>query len=145
MLESFRNNGNIYTSIWEYRVGKLFYWILTQIFCFRLMIHLFSLAVPLIMMMYLIYMTFLMFIPIMGRSGSSLNPDLIIGYKAASMTLATLSFICPLFMVLKKPPAVITTLYMTTILSVILVVTTRLGFPYSGQLGYEVSNFRVQN
>ena len=109
------------------------------------MIHLFSLAVPLIMMMYLIYMTFLMFIPIMGRSGSSLNPDLIIGYKAASMTLATLSFICPLFMVLKKPPAVITTLYMTTILSVILVVTTRLGFPYSGQLGYEVSNFRVQN
>ena len=109
------------------------------------MIHLFSLAVPLIMMMYLIYMTFLMFIPIMGRSGSSLNPDLIIGYKAASMTLATLSFICPLFMVLKKPPAVITTLYMTTILSVILVVTTNLGFPYSGQLGYEVFNFRVQN
>ena len=109
------------------------------------MIHLFSLAVPLIMMMYLIYMTFLMFIPIMGRSGSSLNPDLIIGYKAASMTLATLSFICPLFMVLKKPPQVMTTLYMTTFLSVILVVTTRLGFPYSGQLSYEVFNFRVQN
>ena len=61
------------------------------------------------------------------------------------MTLATLSFICPLFMVLKKPPAVITTLYMTTILSVILVVITRLGFPYSGQLGYEVSNLWVQN
>ena len=36
-----------------------------------------------------------------------------------------------------------TTLYMTTFLSVILVVTTRLGFPYSGQLGYEVYNFRV--
>ena len=109
------------------------------------MIHLFSLAVPLIMMMYLIYMTFLMFIPIMGRAGSSLNPDLIIGYKAASMTLATLSFICPLFMVLKKPPSVMTTLYMTTFLSVILVVTTRLGFPYSGQLGYGVSNLWVQN
>lgn len=96
-----------------------------------LVIHLFSLAIPLIMMMYLIYMTFLMFIPIMGRSGSFLNPDLIIGYKAASMTLATLSFICPLFMVMHRPPAVMTTLYMVTFFSVILVVTTRLGFPYS--------------
>ena len=38
-----------------------------------------------------------------------------------------------------------TTLYMTTFLSVILVVTTRLGFPYSGQLGYGVSNLWVQN
>ena len=60
------------------------------------------------------------------------------------MTLATLSFICPLFMVLKKPPQVMTTLYMTTFLSVILVVTTRLGFPYSGQLGYEVYNLWVR-
>lgn len=32
-----------------------------------LVIHLLSLAVPLMMMMYLIYMTFVMFIPIMGR------------------------------------------------------------------------------
>lgn len=96
-----------------------------------LVIHLFSLAIPLIMMMYLVYMTFLMFIPIMGRSGSGINPDLIIGYKAASMTLATLSFICPLFMVMNRPPAVMTTLYLTTFISVILVVTTRLGFPYS--------------
>ena len=96
-----------------------------------LVIHLFSLTIPLIMMMYLIYMTFLMFIPIMGRSGSFINPDLIIGYKATSMTLATLSFICPLFMVMNRPPAVMNTLCMATFVSVILVVTTRLGFPYS--------------
>lgn len=99
--------------------------------CKWLVIHLFSLTVPLIMMMYLIYMTFAMFIPIMGRSGSFVNPDLIIGYKAASMTLATISFLCPLVMVMNKPSNVITTLYMTTIISVILVVTTSLGFPYS--------------
>jgi hypothetical protein len=100
-----------------------------------LVIHLFSLTIPLIMMMYLIYMTFTMFIPIMGRSGSFINPDLIIGYKAASMTLATISFICPLVMVMNKTPAVMTTLYMTTFVTVCLVVTTRLGFPYSGEPG----------
>ena len=72
-----------------------------------------------------------MFIPIMGRSGSSLNPDFIIGYKAAAMTLATLSFICPLFMVMKRPTAIINTLYMVTFTTVILVISTRLGFPYS--------------
>jgi hypothetical protein len=40
--------------------------------------------------MYLIYTTFTMFVPIMGRAGSAVNPDLLIGYKAASMTLATM-------------------------------------------------------
>lgn len=51
------------------------------------------------------------------------------------MTLATLSFICPLFMVMNKPPAVMTTLYMTTFITVVLVVTTRVGFPYSADPG----------
>ena len=98
-----------------------------------LVIHLVSLAIPLVMMMYLIYMIFVMFIPIMGRSGSFINPDLIIGYKAASMTLATISFLCPLVMVLKNPSRVITVLYMTTFVTVIAVITTSLGFPYSAK------------
>lgn len=96
-----------------------------------LAIHLFSLTVPLLMMMYLVYMTFSMFIPIMGRSGSFVNPDLIIGYKAASMTLATLSFICPLFMVMKRPSIVMNALCFIMVLSVFFVASTRLGFPYS--------------
>jgi len=97
--------------------------------------HLTSLVVPLILNMYLIYTTFVMFIPIMGRAGSVMNPDLIIGYKAASMTLATISFICPLAMVMNKPMNVIVTLYISTLVTLILVVTTRLGFPYSGVEG----------
>ena len=83
------------------------------------------------MMMYLIYMTFVMFIPIMGRYGSSGNPEFLIGWKSTFMTLATLSFICPLFMVMKKTHIVPSILNITTILSVILVVATPLGFPYS--------------
>lgn len=86
-----------------------------------LMVHLSSLCVPLILNMYLIYTTFAMFIPIMGRAGSSINPDLLIGYKAASMALATMSFLCPLVMVMNKPNNVISTLYMSTIITVILV------------------------
>ena len=41
------------------------------------------------------------------------------------------SFLCPLVMVMRKPNNVISTLYMTTIITIILVITTRLGFPYS--------------
>ncbi|XP_040581648.1 endoplasmic reticulum metallopeptidase 1 [Lepeophtheirus salmonis] len=96
-----------------------------------LMIHLISLVIPLIFNMYLINTTFSMFVPIMGRSGSTLNPDLLIGYKAASMTLITMSYICPLVMVMRKPIYVVSALYMSTIITVILVLTTRLGFPYS--------------
>ena len=46
-----------------------------------LFIHLVSLLIPLILNMYLILTTFAMFIPIMGRAGSALNPDIIVGYK----------------------------------------------------------------
>jgi len=98
-----------------------------------LAIHLISLAIPLTMIMYLIYMTFLMFIPIMGRYGSSGNPEFLIGWKSTFMTLATLSFICPLFMVMKKsiPYIVPSVLNIVTVVSVILVTATPLGFPYS--------------
>lgn len=53
-------------------------------------LHFISLTIPLILNMYLIYTTFTMFVPIMGRAGSAVNPDLLIGYKAASMTLASM-------------------------------------------------------
>ena len=96
-----------------------------------LVIHLLSLFVPLTLNMYLINMTFAMFVPIMGRAGSAINPDLLIGYKAAIMSLATMSFLCPLVMVMNKPNNVITTLYMTTLVTAILVCATKLGFPYS--------------
>jgi hypothetical protein len=85
-----------------------------------LVIHLLSLTIPLTMMMYLIYMTFLMFIPIMGRYGSSANPEFLIGWKSTFMTLATLSFICPLFMVMNKTRLVPSILTITTIISVII-------------------------
>lgn len=117
-----------------------------------------SLTVPLILNMYLISLTFTMFVPVMGRSGSTFNPDLVIGFKASVMTLATMrqallmtlqfstfaikiynlqpfhlrgSYLCPLVIVMRKPTNVTTALYMTTIITGILVCTTRLGFPYS--------------
>lgn len=96
-----------------------------------LFIHLGSLLLPLTLNMYLIHTTFTMFIPIMSRAGSALNPDLIIGYKAAGMTLATISFLCPLVMVMKKPTNVIATLYVVTFATMVAALTTQLGFPYS--------------
>ena len=55
-----------------------------------LAIHLSSLFVPLVLSISMTYATFIMFIPIMGRAGSAVNPDLLIGCKAVSMTLATI-------------------------------------------------------
>ncbi len=55
-----------------------------------LAIHLVSLFVPLLLNITMIYATFIMFIPIMGRSGSAINPDLLIGCLTVAMTLATI-------------------------------------------------------
>ena len=95
------------------------------------LVHLLSLLVPLILHMCLVLTTFTMFIPIMSRAGSAVNPDLIIGYKAASMTLAMISFLCPLVMVTERPMRIITCLYVTTMVTMGLCLFTRLGFPYS--------------
>ena len=43
------------------------------------------------------------------------------------MTLATISFLCPLAVVLKKPMNVVVSLYLTTIVAVLAVFTTRIG------------------
>ena len=96
-----------------------------------LIIHLSSLLLPLIMHMYFILITFVMFVPLMGRSGSAVNPDLIIGLKAAVVTLAMISYLCPLAMVVQKPMKVVTTLYILTMLTMGVCFFTKLGFPYS--------------
>ena len=96
-----------------------------------LMIHLLSLLLPLIMHMCLILTTFTMFIPIMSRAGSAVNPDLIIGFKATSMTLSMISFLCPLVMVLEKPMKVCTSLYIITMITMGVCLFTKVGFPYS--------------
>ena len=69
------------------------------------------------------------------RSGSSVNPDLIIGYKSASMTLAMISFLCPLVMVINKPMKVITSLYVTVMVTMFVCLFTKFGFPYSVSQG----------
>lgn len=97
-----------------------------------LIIHLTSLLVPLVLNMYLTLTTFAMFIPIMSRSGSWINPDLIIGYKAVGITLTTISFLCPLAMVIKKPLNVIWSLYLISFFTMVALMTTSVGFPYSG-------------
>jgi hypothetical protein len=43
------------------------------------------------------------------------------------MTLATISYLCPLAMVTKRPMHLITTLYVTTLITLAAVLTTNLG------------------
>jgi len=96
-----------------------------------LILHLTSLSLPLLLSLYLGLTMFTMFIPILGRAGSTLNPDLLIGYKAVALTLACLSFLCPLTVVLRKPVLLITSLYIVTLAAMATAATTQLGFPYT--------------
>eukprot|EP00094_Tigriopus_californicus_P008285 TCALIF_07981-PA protein Name:"Similar to ermp1 Endoplasmic reticulum metallopeptidase 1 (Xenopus laevis)" AED:0.31 eAED:0.31 QI:0/0.9/0.90/0.90/1/1/11/658/673 len=99
-------------------------------------ILLISISFPMLLNMKLMHSAFVMFIPIMGRSGSVLNPDLIIGYKTVALTLGTLSFLCPLTMVVRRTSSILTALYMTVILTCLAVLFTPLGFPFSADKSF---------
>jgi len=51
-----------------------------------------SMFVPLTMTLGVAHATFVLFVPIMGRSGSALNPDLLIGSKSVTFTLASIRY-----------------------------------------------------
>ncbi len=63
--------------------------------------------------------------------------------QAAGMTLATISYLCPLAMVTKKPMHVITTLYVTTLITLVAVLTTSLGEQNGTSLSFPHATLRV--
>ena len=54
--------------------------------------HCLSFTFPLLMNMTTIFGSYALFIPIMGRAGSAVNPDLVIGCKTVVMTLASIRY-----------------------------------------------------
>lgn len=71
-----------------------------------------------------------MFIPITGRIGASINPDLIIGVIATFLTLLTCSYMTPLLFLLKKTDKLIGELVAITVIALLLASWTHVGFPY---------------
>lgn len=71
-----------------------------------------------------------MFVPITGRIGSSINPDVIVGTLATFATLFSCSYLTPLLFLLKKTDKLIGELVAITLIALVLATSTHVGFPY---------------
>ncbi|XP_055618078.1 endoplasmic reticulum metallopeptidase 1-like [Toxorhynchites rutilus septentrionalis] len=76
------------------------------------------------------HMVLNLFIPITGRIGASINPDLIIGAMATCLTLLSTSYMTPLIFLLKKTDKLIGELVAITCIALLLASSTHIGFPY---------------
>ncbi|XP_050423361.1 endoplasmic reticulum metallopeptidase 1-like [Adelges cooleyi] len=93
-------------------------------------IYVVSLLIPITFIFYLTQTFLSLFIPITGRFGSNFNPDYIIGSLISMSTFATVGYMSPVIMMVKKPSMIIYGLFGLFLLSIITIVSP-FGFPYS--------------
>ena len=93
-------------------------------------------VVPLSLWSYIMQLVFTIFIPIMGRRGQSVNPDLILGLVTALFTVILAVLVLPVFYSLRQQRLVRGVLLLVHLVTVLLVTTTSLGFPYSGSVDW---------
>ncbi|XP_055588357.1 endoplasmic reticulum metallopeptidase 1-like [Uranotaenia lowii] len=95
-----------------------------------LYIHLFFQIFAILWSTQFYHMVLNLFIPITGRIGASINPDLIIGAMATFLTLLTCSYMTPLLFLLKKTDKLIGELVAITLIAFVLAASSHVGFPY---------------
>ena len=88
-------------------------------------------TVPLTMMSYMIQLVLMIFIPIMGRRGTSGNPDIILGVASAIFTIIFLQFVFPILISIRKQFFLKTVCVISFSLTLILIVIFGKGFPYN--------------
>lgn len=71
-----------------------------------------------------------LFVPITGRSGSVVNPDIIIAIVAAIGVLLSCSYLLPLMTLVKKPLQVTACFSAVSLVALLLASFTHIGFPY---------------
>merc|ERR1711915_1157548 len=94
------------------------------------------LTIPLMMASYVIQLIFTIFIPVMGRFGTDLNPDILIGAAVAFFSLLFLFFIFPLLSSWTYPFKIIilVSCFIAFIITVLVVTLSNAGFPYSDDI-----------
>ncbi|EDS40295.1 conserved hypothetical protein [Culex quinquefasciatus] len=95
-----------------------------------LFIHMFFQVFALLWSTQFYHMMLNLFIPITGRIGASINPDLIIGVMANFLTLLACSYMTPLLFLLKKVDKLVGELVAITLIAFVLASSTHVGFPY---------------
>ncbi|CAH4032462.1 unnamed protein product [Pieris brassicae] len=92
----------------------------------------FAAALPALQTAYLALASLNMFVPVMGRAGTSaLPPDVIMAVLVGALTLTLFSWMLPLVVAAKQPQKLIRLGWAVTLSTVVLVLCTPLGFPYS--------------
>uniref|UniRef100_A0A8D8VNW2 FXNA-like protease n=1 Tax=Cacopsylla melanoneura TaxID=428564 RepID=A0A8D8VNW2_9HEMI len=101
----------------------------SSLLCFLL----FSL-VPYMLCSYLIYCVLLLIVPIMGRSGSGNHAEEVISFLTTTIFSLLFNLMTPCILFVRSPKKVLSSLGTIFFVSILLLVLTPLGFPYSGEL-----------
>ncbi|XP_068151368.1 endoplasmic reticulum metallopeptidase 1-like [Drosophila tropicalis] len=88
-----------------------------------------SQIMPFLYHTYLFHTILVIFVPITGRNGTNMNPDLIIAILSAFGTILALGFAMPLINVFRRPKSIIAGLAVTMFI-VCMISVSHVGFPY---------------
>ncbi|KAK2579325.1 hypothetical protein KPH14_008277 [Odynerus spinipes] len=94
--------------------------------------HIGMLSLPYIQSFYLAIGALYLFIPIMGRSGGSINSEVVIANKLSLLFCLLFSFTMPIVILIKNAERVIKVLIGIFLIAISVLILTPLGFPYSG-------------
>ncbi|XP_026679415.1 endoplasmic reticulum metallopeptidase 1-like [Diaphorina citri] len=91
-------------------------------------------TVPFLLCSYLIYCVYLLIIPIMGRSGSGNHAEEVVAFITTTIFSLLFNLLAPLILYVRSPKKILSLLSTGFLISVLLLVLTPLGFPYSGEI-----------
>ncbi|XP_076294654.1 endoplasmic reticulum metallopeptidase 1 isoform X2 [Lasioglossum baleicum] len=100
--------------------------------CKWLIYYLATMFIPYMQSFYLVIGALYLFIPIMGRSGSSINSEVVMANTLSIFFCLLLSFTLPIILLIKNPERVLSVLVGLFLLKIAVLILSPFGFPYSG-------------
>ncbi|XP_067135878.1 endoplasmic reticulum metallopeptidase 1-like isoform X2 [Centruroides vittatus] len=101
-----------------------------------LLLHFAMQIIPLVITIYTCWMIYLLLVPSMGRMGNETHPDIIIGITTALLTFSCVSYWLTLVQISHPVhnylPWLVGTLASINVITLLLVFSTKMSFPYSG-------------
>ncbi|XP_047115031.1 endoplasmic reticulum metallopeptidase 1-like isoform X1 [Schistocerca piceifrons] len=97
-----------------------------------LVLHVGVILLPFCQCFYLILGAMGLYIPIMGRAGSGNYSEIVLAGITSAMFVLLFSFITPLILLVRRPTRILSLFGGLSLVAIILLILTPLGFPYSG-------------
>ncbi|EZA53278.1 Endoplasmic reticulum metallopeptidase [Ooceraea biroi] len=94
--------------------------------------HLGTLSLSYIQSFYLAVGALYLFIPIMGRSGGSINSEVVMANMLSILFCLLLSFTLPIVLLIKNAERIVSVIVGIFLIAIAVLILTPLGFPYSG-------------